>query len=135
MNDTTPPTIENLQEEMVQAWYDGMSEERKKQIIIEGIWDEIRSEGIPIKCHGEPMDGRSPYMVHEDDDWLDVLHDSGRYKDGTPTVHRLNIWLDDLTDKWRWALYRFAWRRDKNLDSNDVVAHGDAEPIVDYPGH
>jgi len=53
--------------------------------------------------------------------------------DGTPVVHRLNIWLDDQTDKWRWALYDIPWWSKKSLGT--AIAHGDAEPIVDYPGH
>jgi hypothetical protein len=109
--------------------FENMSVERRNEIVQESIWSSVREEGIPIKCHGDPMDGRSPYMVHEEDDWLDILHDSGRYKSGTATVHRLNIWLDDLTDKWQWALYDNGWQ-DKAL--GNAIAHGDAEPIIDY---
>jgi len=124
-----PPTIETLREYRAHSMFENMSVERRNEIVQESIWSFVREEGIPIKCHGEPMDGRSPYMVHEEDDWLDILHDSGHYKSGTPTVHRLNIWLDDQTDKWRWALYDNGWQ-DKKL--GNAIAHGDAEPIIDY---
>ena len=79
---------------------------------------------IRIKCHGEPMDRHSPFLLHEEDEWFTVLHDSGHYKSGTPTAHSLNIWLDDQTDKWQWALYDLAWWNTKSLDT--AIAHGNA---------
>lgn len=132
MNDTPPPTIDNLREQIAEHKYKTMSESRKQEIVGEVIWANVREEGVPIRCLGEPMDGRSPFMVYEEDDWLDVLHDSGKFK-STPTSHRLNIWLDDQTDKWRWALYDIPWWSKKSLGTS--IAHGDAEPVVDYEGH
>ena len=133
-NKPTPPTIDNLREQIAEHKYNTMSEARKQEIVGEVIWADVREEGVPIKCHGEPMDGRAPFLVAEEDDWLTVMHDSGKYKSGTPTSHRLNIWLDDQTNKWQWALYDLPWW-DNKRSLGTAIAHGDAEPIVDYEGH
>lgn len=125
MSETFPPTIDNLREQIAEHKYKTMPESRKREIVGEVIWADVREEGVPIKCHGEPMDGRDPYLVYEEDDWLTIMYDTGCK--GELKKGRLNIWLDDMTHQWKWAIYH----RDATLH----VASGDAEPIVDYEGH
>jgi hypothetical protein len=88
---------------------------------------------IWIKPIGEAFEGRSPYRIFEEDDWLTILYDSR--DNGRPTEHELNIWLDDQTNQWKWAIYypRSEWNAFK--DANLAIASGDAEPALDYEGH
>lgn len=114
------PTVENLREQVAEHKCKTMSDARKREILEEVIWADVRHEGVYIKCHGEDMDGRDPYLVHEDDDWLNVMWND--------EMHDLNIWLDDKTNKWRWAVY-------VKDDYSVRVAEGHATPRVDYEGH
>ena len=125
ITESIPPTIDNLREQIAEHKYNTMSESRKREIVGEVIWADVRSEGVPIKLLGETFAGASPYMIHEEDDWLTIMYDTG-FK-GRLTKCRLNIWLDDMTHQWKWAIYE----PDRTL----AIASGDAEPIVDYEGH
>jgi hypothetical protein len=90
---------------------------------------------IYIQLIGEAFDGRSPYKVYEEDDWLTVMYDCRDNR--RPEWHDLNIWLDENTDTWKWAIYCLKKERDGMVqtDTRLAISSGDAVIAKDYAGH
>jgi len=80
---------------------------------------------IYIQCLGELMDGRAPYKVYCEDDWL-LVHHNGK-------EHDLNIWYDKVHGEWQWSVYPVDDEGCTN--TNSLMGAGDAREIIDYEGH
>lgn len=69
---------------------------------------------IFIKCLDD-MEGYPPYKVYEEDDWMVVMYNDD--------MHDLNIWLDDDTNEWQWAIYPM------DTVAAESVANGKAKEV------
>ena len=83
---------------------------------------------ISIQCLGK-LSGYAPYKVYDEDDWLAVMYqrEGARH----PEMFDLNIWLDDDTKKWQWAMYPLV-TDDQGLTSTDTsncIASGPAKEV------
>ncbi len=83
------------------------------------------ADHIYIQCIGELMDGRAPYKVYKTNDWFRILLDD---KDPELTLQDLNIYWEDDTRRWRWAIF-------PNTAPAAPLAEGDAVVLEDYEGH
>lgn len=77
-----------------------------------------------IQCFGELMDGRAPYEVYDEDDWLSIHHNGKE--------HDLNIWHCDERG-WQWSVYPVDDEGCTNI--NSLIGSGDAREIKSYEGH
>lgn len=83
---------------------------------------------ISIQCLGK-LSGYAPYKVYDDNDWLAIVYqlEGGKH----PEMFDLNIWLDDDTNKWCWAMYPLV-TDDQGVTSTDTancVASGPAKEV------
>ena len=83
---------------------------------------------ISIQCLGK-LSVYAPYKVYDDNEWLAIVYqlEGGKH----PEMFDLNIWLDDDTNKWCWAMYPLV-TDDQGVTSTDTtnyVASGPAKEV------
>ena len=62
--------------------------------------DLAPTEYVTVLCEGLTT---APHKVYTDDEWYVQMH--ADKPGGEPQAYDLNIWYNDLENKWQWAIY------------------------------
>ena len=85
------------------------------------------SEYVTVLCEGLTT---APHRVYTEDEWYVQMH--ADKPGGKPQAYDLNIWKDDLSNRWRWTLYplntstakRPATAKEANALGDTIIASG-----------